>query len=209
MSWCWFKPASAVPTIWACFPRHGGPPRRAPAAGRKACPQRSRRLAHVCSLNELPNSSLQLRFREFGGTAVPPSRHAGRCCDIPGSRRNHRELHPSPEIGLPTPVSGVRWTPPESRDRTSDLQPQTSITSKSFRMHCYEKRACKCFGMHCYKIIGLKVPWNEYLQKKAGGGSASFGKSGQHRLTSLNLANARKRFRYNGRVQGVATGESG
>ncbi len=40
----------------------------------------------------------------------------------------------------------------------------------SFRMHSYEKCACKFFGMHCYKIIGLKLPWNEYLQKKGGGG---------------------------------------
>jgi len=167
VSWCWFKPASAVPTIGSYSP-------------------------HVSPHNELPTSSLQLRFSPVGascasrmglrdGPAVPPSRHAGRCCGIPGSRTNHRELHRSPEIGLSTPVSGVRWsrtpavpacrtllrhpripdespgTPPESRDRTSDLQPQTSITSKSFIMHCYEKRACKCFGMHCYKIIGLKV----------------------------------------------------
>ncbi len=43
---------------------------------------------------------------------------------------------------------------------------------KFFRMHTYEKCACKSFGMHCYKIIGLKVPWNEYLQKEAGGGAA-------------------------------------
>ncbi len=78
---------------------------------------------------------------------------------------------------------------------------------KFFRMHSYEKRACKPFGMHCYKIIELKVPWNEYLQKKGGGGGRRVSrKSAQHRL---NLTNARKQFRYNGRVQGVATGESG
>ncbi len=138
-----------------------------------ACPERSRRersrtLAHLCSHNELPTSSLQLPFRESGGPAVPPSRHAGRCCGIPGSRTNHRELHRSPEIGLPT-------SRPELP--TSDLQPQTSRTSKSFAMHSYEKSACKPFGIHCYKIIELKVPWNEYLQKK--GGAAPLGKSGQ------------------------------
>ncbi len=195
MSWCWFKPASAVPTIWACFPRHAGPPRR--AAGRKACRacpacpersrrersrrERSRRVAHVCAPKEFPASSLQLRFPESDGPAVPPSRHAGRCCCIPGSRTNHRELHRSPEIGLPTPVSGVRWTPPESMYRTSDLQPQTSRPAlsavegtarphKSFIIHSYEKRVCKSFAIHSYKIIGLKVPWNEHLQKNGGGG---------------------------------------
>ncbi len=40
---------------------------------------------------------------------------------------------------------------------------------KSFAIHSYKKRACKPFGMHCYKIIELKVPWNEYLQKRGGG----------------------------------------
>ncbi len=43
---------------------------------------------------------------------------------------------------------------------------------KSFTMHSYEKRASKPFGIRSYAIVGLKVPWNEYLQKKAGGGSA-------------------------------------
>ncbi len=76
---------------------------------------------------------------------------------------------------------------------------------KSFIMHSYAKRACKPIGICSYAIVGLKVPWNEYLQKKAGGGSVAR-KSAQHRL---NLANARKRFRYNGRVERVTAGESG
>ncbi len=54
----------------------------------------------------------------------------------------------------------------------SSLEPQTSRTSKSFAIHCYEKRACKPFGIRSYAIVGLKVPWNEYLQKKEGRGSA-------------------------------------
>ncbi len=41
---------------------------------------------------------------------------------------------------------------------------------KFFRMHTYEKSACKFFGIHCYKIIGLKAPWNEYLRKNRGWG---------------------------------------
>ncbi len=167
------RPASAVPTIWACCPRHGGPPRRAPAARRKACPERSRRersrrLAHVCPHNELPTSSLQLRFRESDGPAVPPSRHAGRCCCIPGSRTNHRELHRSPGTGLPT-----------SRPALSAVE-GTARSRKSFIMHTYEKRACKSFGMHCYKIVGLKVPLNDTLTKKGGWGGRVSRKSGQY-----------------------------
>jgi hypothetical protein len=42
--------------------------------------------------------------------------------------------------------------------------------AKFFRMHTYEKRACKSFGMHSYKIVELKVPWNEHLQKNGGRG---------------------------------------
>ncbi len=152
MSRCWFKPASAVPPIW------GYSPHRAPVAGRKACRERSRRVAHVCAPKEFPASSLQLRFPESDGPAVPPSRHAGRCCGIPGSRANHRELRRSPEIGLPT-----------SRPALSAVE-GTARSRKSFIMHCYEKRACKSFGIHSHKIIGLKVPWNEYLQKKGGWG---------------------------------------
>ncbi len=33
-------------------------------------------------------------------------------------------------------------------------------------MHSYEKCARNSFAIHSYKIIGLKVPWNEHLQKK-------------------------------------------
>ena len=40
---------------------------------------------------------------------------------------------------------------------------------KFFRMCTYEKCACKSPGMRTYEIIGLKVSWNEYLQKNPGG----------------------------------------
>ena len=36
---------------------------------------------------------------------------------------------------------------------------------KPFRMRRYEKCACKCPGIRTYKNKGLKLPWNEYLQK--------------------------------------------
>jgi len=113
------------------FPATAGPPRRAPAAGRKACracPERSRRVAHVCAPKQSPASTLPPpTFRTAASHSEPPA---------------------------------------------SSFQLPASRTPKSFRMRSYEKRARKSFGMHCYKIIGLKVPWNEHLQKKAGGGSA-------------------------------------
>ncbi len=40
----------------------------------------------------------------------------------------------------------------------------------SFRMHSYEKCACKSCRTHSYKIVGLKVPCFHILPKKAGGG---------------------------------------
>ncbi len=61
-------------------------------------------------------------------------------------------------------------------------RPITLQRHKFFRMHTYKKRACKFFGMHCYKIIGLKVPWNEHLQKKGVGG---LGASRQIRTASV------------------------
>src|SRR5207245_370711 len=44
---------------------------------------------------------------------------------------------------------------------------------KSFGIRTYEKCFRKSFGMRSCKIIGLKVPWNEHLQKNWGGGGAS------------------------------------
>ncbi len=41
---------------------------------------------------------------------------------------------------------------------------------KPFGTHSYEKCAGNSFGIHSYKIIGLKLPWNQLLQKKRGGG---------------------------------------
>ena len=40
---------------------------------------------------------------------------------------------------------------------------------KPFRMRRYEKRARKSFGIRTYKNKGLKVSWNEQLQKNRGG----------------------------------------
>ncbi len=134
-----------------------------PACPERSRRERSRRLAHVCSHNELPTSSPQLRFLESGGPAVP------------GSRTNHRELHRSPGTGLPT----SRTVCPGNSPPASSLQLPASRTSKSFAIHSYEKRACKPFAICSYAIVGLKVPWNEYLQKKGGGGGRLSRESGQ------------------------------
>ncbi len=114
MSWCWFKPASAVEGI-------------------------------------LPATAGEARLRRVERPAV------------------------SAAEGLPMFVPTTNFQP-----QASDLQPQTSRTSKSFAIHSYEKRACKPFGIRSYAIVGLKVPWNEYLQKKAGGGRRVARKSLQH-----------------------------
>jgi len=37
-----------------------------------------------------------------------------------------------------------------------------------FAIRSYEKYVRKPFGMCTYKFIGLKVPWNEQLQKRVG-----------------------------------------
>ena len=56
-------------------------------------------------------------------------------------------------------------------------------------MRSYEKCAGKSFGMRGYKIVGLKVSWNQQLQKMAGGGVTNVKSGG--RLT----------FRPQGRVE--------
>ncbi len=106
---------------------------------------------------------------------------------VPGSRTNHRELQRSPGTGLPT----SRTVCPDNAPPTSNLPPPTSRTdlppptsrTKSFRCHSYEKCARKPFGIHSYAIVGLKVPWNEYLQKKGRGGVRAF--RANHDTTSL------------------------
>ena len=41
---------------------------------------------------------------------------------------------------------------------------------KPFRIRTCEKRRCKSSGIRTCKIIGLKIPWNQHLQKKVGVG---------------------------------------
>ena len=56
---------------------------------------------------------------------------------------------------------------------------------KPFRMRRYEKCACKCPGIGTYKNKGLKLPWNQHLQKKPGGGAPPPGHSGHPQTVAL------------------------
>ena len=46
--------------------------------------------------------------------------------------------------------------------------------NNSRRMRTYPERAANPFRMRTYKIIGLKVAWNEQLQKKTPGEGCLF-----------------------------------
>src|SRR5712692_2350007 len=50
------------------------------------------------------------------------------------------------------------------------FQKMSAEMDKSFTMRTYEKRARKSLTIRTYKITGLKLPWNEHLQKTPGGG---------------------------------------
>jgi hypothetical protein len=49
------------------------------------------------------------------------------------------------------------------------LQPAGKTGSNPSKMNTYAKCAANPCGMRTYKIIGLKVSWNEHLQKTGGG----------------------------------------
>jgi hypothetical protein len=71
---------------------------------------------------------------------------------------------------------------------------------KSFRMHSYKKCARKSFRTHSYKIIGLKVSWNQLLQKTGGWGVGPF------LINSANQDSARSRL---GLLLGTASAKLG
>src|SRR5713101_5104459 len=49
------------------------------------------------------------------------------------------------------------------------FQKMSAEMDKSFTMRTYEKRARKSLTIRTYKITGLKLPWNEHLQKTPAG----------------------------------------
>src|SRR5713226_5495369 len=52
------------------------------------------------------------------------------------------------------------------------FQKMSAEMDKSFTMRTYEKRARKSLTIRTYKITGLKLSWNEHLQKTPGGGGS-------------------------------------
>ena len=64
------------------------------------------------------------------------------------------------------------------------------FSRKPFRMRRYEKCACKCPGIRSYKNKGLKLLWNQHLQKKPGD-SPSFASSASFVSSASSLAGGR------------------
>jgi hypothetical protein len=59
-------------------------------------------------------------------------------------------------------------SPPPLRGPNLYLQPPAQTEGNPSRMNTYAKRAANPRTMNTYKIIRLKVPWNQHLQKKGG-----------------------------------------
>ena len=64
---------------------------------------------------------------------------------------------------------------------------------KPFRIRTCEKRRCKSSGIPTYKIIGLKIPWNQHLQKKVGVGVSRLPPFSLSTCCPASLKAARKR----------------
>ena len=64
---------------------------------------------------------------------------------------------------------------------------------KPFRIRTCEKRRCKSSGIRTYKIIGLKIPWNQHLQKKVGVGVSRLPPFSLSTCCPASLKAARKR----------------
>ncbi len=57
--------------------------------------------------------------------------------------------------------------------KDAHFQKMSAEMDKSFTMRTYEKRARKSLTIRTYKITGLKLSWNEHLQKTPGGRGVS------------------------------------
>ncbi len=180
MSWRWCKPASAVSTIWGYSPRHGGG--SPPAAGRKACRERSRRVAHVCTPNELPTSSLQLPTSSSGFWSPvvlqfrDPGRITGNSTGVPGL--DFAPLEPSAlTIHLqPRASSSGFWSPVDSTGVPGpDFQPlellsplQCTVTKNEpvspLESALTQSLDLKCPGMNTYKKrrVGGRLRANQH-----------------------------------------------
>ncbi len=93
----------------------------------------------------LPGTPAALGPPSAAPKASPPWRPEGHAFRLGGFR------HASRVTGRGSPVAG-RWS-----------------LYKSFTMHSYEKTRRQVLYNAHLQIIGLKVPWNEHLQKTPGG----------------------------------------
>ena len=64
---------------------------------------------------------------------------------------------------------------------------------KPFRIRTCEKRRCKSSGIRTYRIIGLKIPWNQHLQKRVGVGVSRLPPFSLFTYCPASLKAARKR----------------
>src|SRR2546427_801957 len=64
---------------------------------------------------------------------------------------------------------------------------------KPFRIRTCEKRRCKSSGIRTYRIIGLKIPWNQHLQKRVGVGVSRLPPFSLSTYCPASLKAARKR----------------
>ncbi len=108
-----------------------------------------------------------LNSRRAGGRSLrqaTPSSGFGPDAPHPDTRVQRQDLQPLPPVtDHRSQVAGHRGvTSHRSRVMFLQLSPLECTLAK--------KCVCKSFGMHSYKIIGLKVLWNEHLQKNTGGG---------------------------------------
>ncbi len=87
----------------------------------------------------------------------------GRNSRPPTSRTVHSHIQP-PASSLQLPAS--RTVCPHNEPPASSFQLPASRTPKPFGIYSYEKRAGKSLRIHSCKIVGLKLPWNQHLQKK-------------------------------------------
>jgi hypothetical protein len=92
---------------------------------------------------------------------------------LPSKQQARTEQTPHlPKPNISKPKSSPSPNRPEDQKHSAPNQPRPAPTrSNPSRMNTYTKRAANPSRMRTYKIIGLKVPYNEHLQKIGGWGS--------------------------------------
>src|ERR1700690_361600 len=106
-----------------------------------------------------------------GSTCSPRETTGVGCTRSPGKKRHHSRTK--------VPVLAAQQ-PPLANGCGLYLQPDAKADSNPSRMNTYAKRPANPCAMNTYKIIGLKGPWNEHLQKIGGWGVLLLLKSPAH-----------------------------